>query len=222
MNTKLKNLPVCAVSGETPIEELANFFTHGIGLIISVIGFIFLMGSAFFSENIWITISCLIYGVTLVLLFLASTLYHHCKEIKKKQRLRIFDHTCIYLLIAGSYTPVIFYTFENSQAILFSIIIWSVACIGIILKMFFTGRFEILSTFLYLLMGWGCVVVIKDIMDSLQEGFILLMSGGMCYTLGVIFFLWKKLPFNHSIWHLFVMGGSACHYCLVTFYIAGA
>lgn len=211
---------VCSVSGESPSEEWANFLTHGLGLALSIIGFIFLVSSAFISHDFWMIISCIVYASTLVLMYCTSALYHSCKKLHVKKRLRILDHVCIYLLIAGSYTPILFGPLKGPLGWSFCLVIWGIALVGIFLKIFFTGRFVIVSTGLYLLMGWGCIVIVDVLKESLTEqGFLWLASGGICYTLGVIFFLWEKLPYNHSIWHLFVLGGSACHYYAIAFYI---
>lgn len=212
---------VCSVSGESPAEEWANFLTHGFGLFLSIIGFIFLISSAYLYSDSWITFGCFVYGTTLILMFCTSTLYHSCKTIETKKRLRVMDHVCIYLLIAGSYTPFIFGPLKGSIAWILCLAIWGTAFVGSFLKIFYTGRFVLASTGLYLLMGWGSIFIVDVLKESLSDqGFMWLAAGGISYTLGVIFFLWEKLPFNHCIWHLFVMGGSACHYYVITFYIA--
>lgn len=211
---------VCAVSGESPSEEWANFLTHGVGLVLSIIGFIFLVSSSVISADPWITFSAIVYGLTLTLMYCTSTLYHNCKNLHTKQRLRILDHVCIYLLIAGSYTPIIFGPLKGPIGWTLCAAVWGFAMLGIILKIFFTGRFILLSTGLYLLMGWGCIVIVDVLKETLSDqGLWWLGAGGLFYTLGVVFFLWEKLPYNHCIWHLFVLGGSACHYYLITFYI---
>ncbi len=132
----------------------------------------------------------------------------------------MFDHACIYLLIAGSYTPVIFGPLKGPVGWTMCAVVWGAALAGIVLKVFFTGRFVLISTGLYLVMGWACIFIVDVLKEALSEqGLIWLAAGGISYTLGVVFFLWEKLPYNHCIWHLFVLGGSACHYYLITFYI---
>lgn len=217
----MKENTICPVSGESMAEEVINYFTHGVGFFLSIVGLLFLVSSAFYSENLWLSLCCIIYGITLALLYGTSTIYHSCKVLHIKIRLRVLDHVCIYLLIAGSYTPILFGSLEAPFAWIVFTIIWLFALCGSILKIFFTGRFVVLSTGLYLLMGWGAIYIYEDIYKLLSDhGFYWLMAGGLFYTFGVVFFLLDDLPYNHSIWHLFSMGGSGCHFYVIAYYIA--
>jgi hemolysin III len=165
-------------------------------------------------------VSSSIYGSSLILLYSASTLYHTFQNPRVKRILRIFDHAAIYLLIAGSYTPFMLVSLRGPVGWTFFGIVWSIALLGIAFKTLFIGRFEKLSTAAYVLMGWICVFVFKEMMATLSPtGLSWLVSGGVVYTLGVIFYAWKKLPYNHAIWHLFVMGGSICHFFAVYLYV---
>ena len=214
----MKNKWICSISGESHAEEWANFLTHGFGLLISFAGAIFLFNSALVSGDHWIIFGCAIYCMTLVLMYCSSTLYHGCTAPHIKRHLRVLDHICIYLLIAGSYTPLLFGPLREEVGISLCIAIWGSAALGIILKVFYTGRFVMLSTALYLVMGWSSVVIFDPLRNTLSDqALIWLFAGGLFYTFGVIFFLWESLPYNHSIWHLFVIGGSACHYCSIMF-----
>jgi len=165
-------------------------------------------------------VSCTIFGVTLIFLYSASTLYHSIQKPKAKSILKIIDHSCIYLLIAGTYTPFLLVTLRGALGWIMFGVIWSMAIIGVLFKIFFVHRFKIISTAAYLLMGWIIVFLIKPLIASLPAGgIILLIAGGLAYSLGVIFYAWKKLPFNHAIWHLFVLAGSICHFCAIIFYV---
>jgi len=201
-------------------EELASAITHGAGAIASVVGLVFLLMAAFSAQDVWVIASALIYGLSLVALYLASTIYHsvHCPY--KRDRLKHFDHCAIYLLIAGSYTPFLLVDMRETIGWPVFILIWSIAAIGIILKVFFQHRFKILRVVTYLLMGWTAVFCGKDFVDAIDpRGYSLLMAGGVVYSLGVIFYMMPKLPFSHAIWHMFVMGGSVCHFFAIYSYV---
>lgn len=211
---------ICPVSGETAEEERINFITHALGLALSIVGSIFLIVSAVSYGDFWITFSSVVYATTLILMYMSSSLYHRCTVPHRKQRLRILDHACIYLLIAGSYTPFMFGVLEGSISWLVGVIVWVAAAIGIVLKIFFTGRFVLVSTLLYLAMGWQVIAIADLLLATLPaQGFAWLIAGGISYSVGVLFFLRESMPYNHGIWHLFVLGGSVCHYCAITFYI---
>ena len=193
--------------------ELANSFTHGVGFALSIAGLIVLVLIAARQDSPLHVVACSIYGSTLVLLYLASTLYHSIHEPRVKRILRIIDHVAIYLLIAGTYTPFTLIALRGAWGWSIFGVIWGLAAVGILLKIFFIGRFRIASVGVYLLMGWLCIIALKPLLDSLPEGgFPWLLAGGIAYTVGVVFFAWKSLPYSHAIWHLFVMTGSACHF----------
>lgn len=201
-------------------EELANSITHGAGILLSVAALVLLMIFSNQHGTARHIVSCAIFGATLILLYSASTLYHSLKNPNIKRIFKIFDHASIYLLIAGTYTPFLIVVLNGVTGWILFIIIWLLAITGVVLKIFFIHRFKILSTIAYVFMGWIIVFAIKPLMESLPAGGLFwLVAGGLIYTLGVIFYLWKKLPFNHAVWHLFVLGGSSCHFFTVMFYI---
>lgn len=207
---------ICPISGESLKEELLNHRTHLIGLLLSLIGFPFLIFHSSSKGDAWQIAGYAIYGITLILLFLASTYYHGCKTLHRKGTLRIVDHACIYLLIAGSYTPFTLGPLRESSGWALLWIEWSIAIAGILFKIFMINRFQIFSTISYLLMGWLVVVSWGTLTAALSPMAIgLLCFGGLCYTLGAVFFVWESLPFNHGIWHVFVLGGSISHYFTV-------
>lgn len=163
-----------------------------------------------------IFVSLLIYSGSLILLFLASTLYHAVKRPLPKKRLRILDHISIYVLIAGSYTPVCIGLLSGSKGTLLLYMVWGITFFGIILKLFFTGKFETLSLLLYGIMGWLIVLDITHLIEQLPEGGLLFLGlGGAFYTLGIFFYAMRRIPYNHFIWHLFVLGGALCHWIFI-------
>lgn len=199
-------------------EELANAVTHGIGLILSLAGFVILLVLAAMHGSAWHIVGCGIYGATLVCLYGASTLYHGIPSPRLKRTLKIFDHCAIYLLIAGTYTPFLLVNLRGGWGWSLFGIIWGLALAGILLKFWFVDHFQILSTTVYLLMGWLAVIVVKPLLIMVPAvGLIWLLAGGLLYTTGIVFFAWKKIPYNHVIWHVFVMAGSACHYFAVLY-----
>lgn len=205
---------------ENLIEELANGITHGIGLALSVVGLVVLVVLSIVRGNAWHIAGCTTFGVTLVLLYTASTLYHSFHAPRLKRILKILDHTAIYLLIAGTYTP---FTLVNLRGFwgwtLFGLV-WSLSVFGILWKLFHVERFQIVSTLVYVAMGWLVLIAIKPVMSAVPlSGMIWLFAGGLFYTVGVLFFAWKRVPYNHAIWHVFVMAGSICHYFAVMFYV---
>jgi len=206
-------LEKCPVSGQTVLEEIANVVTHGIGLILSVVGFIALLVVSILNGSGLLIAGSIIYGVTLIALYCMSTIYHICRSVKVKRIFRILDHASIYLLIAGTYTPFTFGALKGPLGWSIFAVIWALAFAGIVYKMFRLKGSGILSTLSYILMGWLCVFAIIPLFHNLSLAqFIGLIGGGAFYTLGTIFFGINSLPYNHAIWHLFVMGGSICHY----------
>jgi hemolysin III len=202
------------------IEELVNGLTHGTGALLSAGGLIVLVALACLHGTTLQIVSCSIYGTTLVLLYTASTLYHSVRSPRLKHIFKVIDHSCIYLLIAGTYTPFTLVTLQGNWGWTLFGLIWVLAAAGIVFQIFFVYRFKILATVAYVLMGWVAVVAVKPLLEALPAGgFAWILAGGLVYTAGALFYLWKSLPFNHAIWHLFVLGGSTCHYVAVLLYV---
>jgi len=204
----------------SPGEELANRLTHGLGAVFSAAGLVLLVAFSARHGDAWQVVSTAIFGTTLVLLYTASTLYHSVRDERRKLLLRKFDHAAIFLLIAGSYTPFVLVTLRGPWGWSLFGVVWGLAIAGVVLKFWFAGRFKLLSTLLYIGMGWLVMVALKPLMAALPAGGLhLLVAGGLCYTGGAVFYLWRRLPYNHAIWHLFVLGGSACHWAAVFRYV---
>lgn len=201
-------------------QEIANSVTHGLGIALSVAGLIVLVVLASLHATVWHIVSFSIFGASLVLLYTASTLYHSFRSPRVKQVLHIIDHSSIYLLIAGSYTPFVLVTLRGAWGWSLFGVVWGIALAGIVLKTFFTGRYKMASTILYLLMGWMIVVAIKPLAHAMPVGGIVwLAAGGLAYTIGAVIYMWKTIPYHHAIWHLFVLAGSICHYFSVLLYV---
>ena len=204
-------------------EELANTLTHGAGVALSIAGLILLVVRAALYGDVWQVVSFSIYGSSLILLYLASTLYHGFKSKRAKEILRVFDHSAIYLLIAGTYTPFLLVTLRGPWGWSLFGTIWGLALVGVTFKITFGPKYEMVSTIFYLLMGWVVIIAIKPLIASLPTaGLVWLVAGGLAYSLGVIFYVWEKLPYNHAIWHGFVLAGSFFHFFAVLFHIAPA
>jgi hemolysin III len=202
------------------IEELANGITHGIGLALSVVGLAILVTLSVINGDAWHIAGCTTFGVTLVLLYTASTLYHSFRTPHLKRLLKILDHAAIYLLIAGTYTPFTLVNLRGFWGWTLFALVWSLSIFGILWKLFHVDRFQIVSTLIYVVMGWIVIIAIKPVLAAVPlSGIIWLLAGGMFYTVGVLFFAWKRIPYNHAIWHVFVMAGSICHYFAVLFYV---
>ncbi len=202
------------------MEEVMNAVTHGIGTLLAVAGLVLLTVLAYLHGDIWHIVSFSIYGTTLVLLYLASTLYHSFTNERVKRVFKILDHSAIYLLIAGTYTPFTLVPLHGVLGWTVFGVVWGLAVIGIVFKVFFTGRFKLVSTICYLGMGWFIVFAIKPLLATVPAlGMSWLFVGGLFYSLGSIFYLWKKIPYNHAIWHLFVLAGSVSHFIAVFFYV---
>jgi hemolysin III len=200
-------------------EERLNILTHGFGLLLSVIAFPFLVKKSLNYHAFWKIASFCIYGLSMVILYAASTFYHAAKEPKLRRRLNILDHAAIYVLIAGTYTPFCLVVLPPKLGWYMFIFVWLFAITGVILKLFFTGRFDKLSTALYLLMGWQVVFVIKPLMENLSDkGLLYLFLGGVFYTVGAIFYSLKKMKYSHATFHVFVLLGSLSHF-LAVFYV---
>jgi hemolysin III len=202
------------------LEEILNSVTHGAGALISIAGLVLLIVFSSIYGQATHIVSCTIYGTTLVLLYTASTLYHGFQKPNIKHVFKILDHSCIYILIAGTYTPFMLVTVRGALGWTIFGIVWGLTILGIVFKAFFVNRFKIVSTIAYILMGWLVILAIKPLFQALPGGGIFwLVSGGLAYTIGTIFYAWKKLPFNHAIWHLFVLAGSVCHFFAIMFYV---
>lgn len=201
-------------------DEWANSLTHGIGLFLSIIGFIFLLIHPLQEGHHWRSLTFGIYGLSLILLYAASTFYHTIKNPKLKKTFRTIDHCAIYLMIAGSYTPVTLLLLQGVWGWTLFALIWALTFIGIIFKIFFKHRFPLFSVALYLGMGWLVVIAIKPLINHFHyEGLCWLIAGGLCYTSGIFFYLLDTRRFYHAIWHLFVLGGSTCHYFAIFLYL---
>ena len=199
-------------------EEFLNVLSHGFGLVLSLIAFPFLLIKGFAYNGFWKPTSFVIYGLSLILLYAASTFYHAAKNPMIRRKLNIFDHAAIYVLIAGGYTPFCLVALDSSLGWYVFIFVWLFALVGIILKLFFTGKYDKLSTAMYLLMGWQVVFFAKPLANSLSEnGLYLLILGGIFYTIGAILYSLKKLPYNHAIFHVFVLLGSLSHFLSIYF-----
>lgn len=209
-------------------EELANALSHALGMGLGFVGLVFLLMKSLIlpegtSLDVFQLVSFSLFGLSLIALYSASTLYHATSNPHKKTKYKMWDHCAIYLLIAGTYTPFLLVTMRETVGWLFFFIIWGIAFFGILLKLKFKHRFKLLRVATYLVMGWLVVLTIDDLKAGLSsEGLSLLISGGVIYTLGVIFYLNKRIPYSHAIWHLFVLGGSVCHFFSIYFYVAPA
>lgn len=200
------------------VEEYLHSITHGIGAVLSLVGMVVLLMAASYAAHIdpWKIVSLSLYGTTLVLLYTASTLYHGISHRRWKQRFQLLDHCAIYLLIAGTYTPFLLVNMRSTTGWVLFAAVWSLALVGIACILLWPQRFSILRVAIYLLMGWMIVLASGEMAASLSTtGMALLTAGGITYTLGVIFYSVRAIPYNHAIWHLFVIAGSVCHYFAV-------
>ena len=202
------------------LEERINIFSHAAGLLLSMVAIVLLVSRASHTGNVWHIVSAAIFGASLIALYAASTAYHSATRAELRARLRVIDHATIYILIAGTYTPFTLITLNGTVGWIIFAFSWGMAICGIILKLFFTGRFNLLSTLMYVFMGWIIVFAVKPLIANLSsEGLFWLVAGGLSYTVGAIIYSIKKVPFNHAIFHLFVLGGSICHFVAVYFYV---
>jgi len=202
-------------------EEIANSITHGVGSALATAALTILVVFAALKGDTWRVVSFAIYGGSLVLMYTSSTLYHSITNIKAKHYFRIMDHSSIFVLIAGTYTPITLLALRGTGWgwTIFGLI-WGLAILGILFKLMFYGKLEKLSVVFYILMGWLAVVAIKPMLANLPTGLLIWIAlGGISYTLGIIFYAWTKMPYSHSIWHLFVLGGSVCHFFGILLYL---
>ncbi len=206
---------------QTRQEELVNTLTHAFGVLLSIGGTAVLLVFAVLHGTVWHVVACSIYGATLVAMFAASSVYHHVASPRIKHLLNIMDHSAIYLLIAGTYTPFTLTILRRGGLgwPLFGLV-WGCALAGIAVKTMFVGRWRLVSTALYVVLGWLCVIAYKPLLAGLGTGgTVLLLSGGAAYTLGVIFYLWRTLPYSHAVWHVFVLVGGILQYLCVLLYV---
>lgn len=204
---------------QSALEERLNAWSHGVGALLGFIGLVMLV--LFLEKDVpYALFSVSVYGMSIIILFLASTCYHAVNGEKRKYYFRIIDHISIYLLIAGTYTPVLLIVLPDSRGWLLFWTVWGIAAFGMILKLFFTGRFETFSTLLYLVMGWLIIFDFSTLTKCIHNnGLYLLFMGGTFYTVGIVFYAIHKIPYNHVIWHFFVLGGALCHFFMIYSYV---
>ena len=201
-------------------EEKLNVISHGIGLLLSIAALTLLVVYASIYGSTWHIVSFSIYGASLIVLYSASTLYHYVQRPKLRHRLNIFDHAAIYILIAGTYTPFTLVVLKGWVGWTIFGISWGLAISGVVLKLFYTGKFDKISTIAYVLLGWLIIFAIKPLVTNLSfEGLMWLLSGGIFYTVGAMLYSMKRIKYNHAIFHIFVLLGSFCHFIAVFFYV---
>lgn len=205
---------------ELTVEEAANVLTHGFGLVLSIAGFFFLATLAVTYGDVWHIASSAVYGTSLVVLYAASTFYHSTISPARKSLLQVVDHCCIYLLIAGTYTPFLLVVLRDGLGAVLLAFVWTLALFGIAMKILFRGRFKAIGMALYLVLGWVGLVAVEPLYLALGlVPLVLLLAGGVSYTLGTIFFGWKRIRHHHAIFHVFVLIGSVLHYTAIVMYL---
>lgn len=208
------------MSQYSPLEEKTNIISHAIGFVLGIIALVLMVVRASTYGNAWHIVSVSIFGASLICLYAASTIYHSARDPKIRGRLRVFDHATIYVLIAGTYTPFVLVTLNGWVGWVIFGVSWTMALVGITLKLFYTGKYNLLSTLMYVFMGWIIVFAIKPLINSLSaDGLWWLMAGGVAYTVGAILYSINKIKLNHAIFHMFVLLGSFCHFVSVYFYV---
>ena len=204
---------------QSPFEEKLNAASHAVGALLGIVALVLLIIYNSNKTN-WSLFSVIVYGISIIVLFSSSTCYHAVKDEKLKHYFRIVDHISIYFLIAGTYTPVLLISLSESSGWILFYVVWAIAAFGVILKLFFTGRFEVFSTLLYLVMGWLIVFDFSNLAENIgSNGILFLFAGGLAYTVGIIFYAIHKIPYNHIIWHLLVLAGAIFHFFMIYFYI---
>lgn len=204
----------------SPKEEKLNIISHATGIMLGIIGLIFLLMKGIENKIVLEIISYTIYGISIIVLFSASTLYHSAKDSNKRLKLKMFDHIAIYFLIAGSYTPFSLLGLQGVWGWSIFGVAWLIGISGMVLKLFFTGSFSILSTISYVAMGWVVIIAIKPLMNNLSgEALFWLAAGGAFYTIGAVLYSIKKIPYNHAIFHIFVLGGAISHYIAIYWHL---
>ncbi|MBN9424243.1 MAG: hemolysin III [Candidatus Accumulibacter sp. 66-26] len=209
-----------ALPSYSPREELANGLTHGAGLLLAIAGLGVLLAHATQRGDVWHVVGCTVFGLALIACYATSTLYHSVRSERLRPLLRTLDHAAIFLLIAGTYTPFTLVSLRGPWGWSLFGVVWGLALLGIALRLLLNGRLHGLVVALYLAMGWVVVIAVQPMLDRVAPGGLaLLAGGGLAYTGGVVFYKWKRLPYNHAIWHLFVLLGSALHFFAVLFYV---
>ncbi|WP_188454555.1 PAQR family membrane homeostasis protein TrhA [Virgibacillus oceani] len=204
----------------TKQEEMAHAITHGIGVLLSLAGLLLLINYANLDKNPWQYISVIIFGSSMLIMYLTSTVVHSLPNGRWKDIFQIFDHASIFLFIAGTYTPILLVHLREEMGMLLFGIVWGIAIAGIIFKIFFVKKFLVLSTILYVSMGWLIMFVWQPLTAVMHEnGIQLLLTGGLFYTFGAIFYVWRSFPYHHAVWHLFVLAGSAFHFLTIFYYV---
>lgn len=215
-----RNSPAAAVGCYSLGEEIANSVTHGVAALLSIAGLVIMLCMTPVTAGASTITAASIFGASMIFLYTASTLYHAIPNMRVKRILQVLDHSAIYVMIAGSYTPFCLVTLKGSTGTMLCIAVWAIVLAGIVLQPILMKRAEWLNCLLYLLLGWCVVLVFKPLMSALPAGGIwLLAAGGVVYSLGVIFYLWEKIPYNHAIWHVFVLGGTVLQFFSVLFYV---
>jgi len=204
----------------SPTEERWNIISHAVGFALSIVALLLLLEKSLANYNLVTSLIVGIFGISLIILYGASTGYHYAKSARIRSRLQILDHAAIYILIAGTYTPFTLLILPSPISWIIFCASWAMAAVGVIIKLFFTGKYELLSTLMYVFMGWIIVFAIKPLIENIAPaGFLWLVAGGVSYSLGAVLFSINKLPFNHAIFHIFVLIGSFCHFIAVYFYV---
>jgi hemolysin III len=202
------------------MEELVNAITHGIGLALAIIGAVLLIVAAAWTRDAWVIVSCCVYATTLVGLYAASTTLHSVPSPRWTRPLEIVDHSCIYFLIAGTYTPVTLVSLRGGWGWTLFGLVWGLSFLGVLAKVLWFEQVRKLSTPLYAVMGLLVVIAFRPLLSAVgTPGLLWMAAGGVAYISGIVFYAWRRLPFNHGIWHLFVMAGSLCHYVAIYCYV---
>lgn len=202
------------------IEEKWNIASHALGLLLSMLALVVLLVRAFMIGNVWHIVSFSIFGISLISMYAASTLFHSAKNMKLRYRLNIFDHSAIYILIAGTYTPFALVTLHGTVGWIIFGIIWGVAILGVVWKFMHVGKYVLVSTLLYVMMGWIMIFAVRPLVSNLPfDGIVWLMLGVLSYMIGAIFFSFNKMKYNHAVFHKFVLLGSFCHFISIFYYV---
>jgi len=211
---------LCPISRQSFVEEGVNSAIHGVGLLLALVALPLLVVEASLHRTAWHVVSFSVYGASLVIMYATSTIYHATRHERRKRWLQVVDHSSVYLLIAGTYTPFTIVTLRGGWGWSLFGVVWGLSAIGIGLKVLLGDRYEVLSTLVYIVLGWLVVIAAGPLVRSLElGGLIWLVAGGLAYTAGTIFYLWERLPFNHAVWHVFVLSGSVCLFFAVLLFV---